>query len=319
MVSFVSFGVLEHCRPYKSAQTMKFARLAEANLFTTLTFILLMETELAGEFLGYDFYDLALVMMTSGTSAIPILIAISVSLRRIYKLWADSDPTVRKGDSVEVIDLEAGQDAKCLHCVGKVASETPEECTYDTIIAVEVTPRDYVLQSTRSVCRRPEVVLRTCQRWFCCHCGKGRSKIGQLRIGERVRKPVILQLQRSQIRKIVDKKKVMLECCKIGVQTCRFAREVSDDSDKSVPDANEKMAKIHKTDMPEGEISNAAFAGVLANQLKPVLEPLLISRGLLWEPCLPYIKKVCELSISHRLVLCACVLPARASISDTEY
>jgi hypothetical protein len=273
---------------------MKFARLAEMNLFTTLTFVLLMETELDGEFLTYDFYDLALVTMTVGTSTIPIFIAISVSFRRIYKLWADSDPAVRKGDSIEVIDVRAGQEAKCLRCVGKVASETPEECTYDTIVTVEVTPRDYVLRSTRSVCRRPEMVLRTCQRWFCCSCGEGRSKLGRLQIGERVRKPVILQLQRSQIRKIVDKKKVMLELCKIGVQTCRFAREVSDE-DKSVPDAAQKMAKTHSTYMPEGEISNAAFANVLVNQLKPVLEPLLTGRGLLWEPCLPYIKKVCQL------------------------
>lgn len=94
----------------------------------------------------------------------------------------------------------------------------------------------------------------------------------------------------------------MLELCKIGVQTCRFAREVSD-ADKSVPDAEKHMAKIHSTVMPEGTISNAAFADVLAKQLKPVLEPLMTSRGLPWEPCLPYIKKVCEMSISHRVVL----------------
>lgn len=306
MASFVSFGVLEHCRPYKNKKTMKFARLAEINLFMTLVFVLLMEIDLDGELLTYDFYDLAIVTMTVGTSVIPIFIAISVSFGRIYKLWADSDPTVQKGDSVEVIDVQAGQEAKCLHCVGKVASEIPEECTYETIIPVEVTPRDYVLRSTRSVCRRPEMALRTCQRWFCCSCGEGPSKMGRLQIGERARKPVILQLQRSQVRKIVDKKKIMLELCKIGVQMCRFARAVSDENTSG---AEKHMAKTHKTAMPGGDVSNAAFANVLVVQLRPVLEPLLTSRGLLWDPCLPYIKKVRELSISRRVVLCACLLP----------
>ena len=83
--------------------------------------------------------------------------------------------------------------------------------------------------------------------------------------------------------------------------------EVSDE-DKSASDAEKHMAKTHTTKMPEGTVSNAAFANVLVIQLKPVLEPLLTSRGLLWEPCLPYIKKVCQLSISHRVVLPALCL-----------
>lgn len=305
MASFVSFGVLEHYRPYKSARTMKFARLAEINLFATLIFILLMEIDLDGEILTYDFYDAALVMMTLATSSIPIIIAIIVSFRRIYNLWADSDPAVRKGDSVEVMALGAGQETKCLHCVGTVASEMPETCTYDTIVTVKVTPRVYLLRSTRSACRRPEVALRTCQHWFCCSCGEGRNKMGRIEIGERAVKPILLQLQRSQIRKIVDKKKVMLELCKIGVQTCRFARQVSDEVGQPLSDAEQKMAKAHSTGMPEGEVSNAALANVLVGKLKPVLEPLLTSRGLLWDPCLPYIKKVCELSVAHQLLFWA--------------
>jgi hypothetical protein len=297
-VSFVSFGILEHFRPYKSEQTQRFARLAEFNLFATLSFVLLLEIDLDGEALSYAFYDLALVTCTVATSSIPIVIAILASLGRVYKLWADSDPSVKTGDAVEIIDAGPA-DIKCLHCIGKVVSDMPSECTYETIVTVEVTPKvnSVVAHTKCATCyHHPVVAFRACKRCFGCTCAKGKCAVGQLQIGQvgvRVKKPVQLILERSQIRKIVDKKKIMLELCKVCVHSVRLAREVTEEPESVMGQAEKKVEGMHNSATgPGGEISNAQLAAALVTQLKPVLEPLLAARGLLWDPVLPYLKKV---------------------------
>lgn len=268
---------------------MKFARLAEINLFTTLSFVLLMEIDLDGEPLSYDFYDMALVVMTISTSCVPIAIVICVSLAKIFRLYADSDPTINTGDVVKVTYARGPEQAKCLHCTGNVVGDVPERCTSNTLIQVEVAPRLISLRCKRPVCRRAELAVRTCQRWFCCFCVEGR-----LQVGSQVLKPVVLELERSQIRKIVSKRKVALELCKVCVNSMRLVREADRHGETdSLEDSKAKIANAHSSGMIEGKVSNAAFANVLVGKLKPILEPVLNERGLLWEPCLPYIKKVC--------------------------
>lgn len=295
VAAFISIGILERYQPYAKAQTMKIARIAEINLFLTLSFVLMMETDLDGEPLSYKFYDFVMVMLTATTSVLPIVIAICISLGRIYNLWADSDPTVVKGDAVQVIDAQGPEREKYLNCAGKIVSETPKECTVDSILSVEVIPRDEsdVLESKRprssQHCR---LALRTCQRWFCCSCVKGKWKVGQLQIGEQTKDPVVLQMQRSQLRKIKDKKKVLLELCKVCVHTLRLGRAVTDENN-TLEEAENKTNKLHNTGMQDGEVSNAAFANSLLKKLKPILEPKINAKGLLWDPVLPYLKKVC--------------------------
>lgn len=326
-MSFVSFGILEHYRPYKSPQTMKYARLAEINLFSTISFILLMEIDLDGEPLSYAFYDIALLVMNVLTSSCPVVVAICVSLARIFRLIADNNPAVQQGDTIEVIEVRGPQQAKCLHSTGLVVSVhdrdpdpgnvlrgAPGECTSETLIQVKVTPRSAVLdQSKRAGCRRAEIAVRTCQQLFCCSCVEGRYKTGQLQIGAKAVEPVVLHLQRSQVRKIVSKKKVVLELCKICIYSIKLAREAeasvetSGSIENRAKEAKDDIEKPHSDDMPETEISNADFAKALTTQLKPVLQPQLAARGLVWEVCLPYIHKVCHHSLEKLIVVLDCV------------
>ena len=303
---------------------MKYARLAEINLFSTISFILLMEIDLDGEPLSYHFYDMALVVMNVSTSAIPVVVAICVSLARIFRLYADKTLAVQKGDTVEVIEVLGPQQAKCLHSTGEVVSvdvpapdsgnvlsQVPGKCTPETLIQVKVTPRSAVLdQSKCTGCRCLQVVVRTCQNLFCCSCAEGRYKTGQLQIGAKTVEPVVLHLQRSQVRKIVSKKKVMLELCKVCVYSIKLARdaessaETSDSIENRAKEAKDEIEQPHSDDLPKTEFSTADFAKALTTRLKPVLEPRLAARGLVWEVCLPYIHKVCQL-IEQNLILAA--------------
>ena len=56
-LSFLFFGILEHCRPYKSDQTQRVARLAEINLFGTLSFVLMLEIDLVSSLTKQPFLD----------------------------------------------------------------------------------------------------------------------------------------------------------------------------------------------------------------------------------------------------------------------
>jgi hypothetical protein len=292
-VSFLFFGILEHCRPYKSAATQRVARLAEINLFGTLSFVLMMEIDLDGEVLGIWFYDMALVLMSLATSSIPIFMAMAVALRRIWRLWADSDPLVAKGDRVEVID-PGPENELCINCVGMVTEEVSKNCTYETFITVEVTPNVSTEHADEEHDIPASVQFR---RWlwklFGCGCVKGQLQIGA--VGVRVVEPITLELKRNQIRKKVKVKKVMMEVCKLAVHALRLARSMSDEDQTSELDkASKKAGAMNKNSDIEGFAgapSNAAFAGALVKQLRPVLEPMLNSKGLLWDPVLPYLKK----------------------------
>jgi hypothetical protein len=88
-------------------------------------------------------------------------------------------------------------------------------------------------------------------------------------------------------------RKILIELCKLLVHSLRLARNMSDDNATAELDKATKKAEIMNknsdVEMDGSGPSNAAFAGALVKQLKPVLEPMLNAKGLLWDPCLPYL------------------------------
>ena len=279
-LSFGFFGILEHCQPYKSSKTQRIARIAEANLFLTISFVLMMRINLDGELFTARHYDILMVFCTAATTVGPTAIAVIVSLRRIFKLWADSDPDVSKGDQVEIIDPGVDHE-HCRGCVGKVIRDVDRPCLATTELVVEVDPKlkDDDDSGHRKCCRRRKLHLETAT--------------------------IHLAMERQQVRRIVSKKKVGIELCKIVVHSLRLARKMTlaedtpeeeEDENDTEKQTNDKAATLMKDG--DGGLtgvagpSQAAVIKAMLSKLKPVLEPLLATRGLVWDPVLPHLEKM---------------------------
>ena len=279
-LSFGFFGILEHCQPYKSSKTQRIARIAEVNLFLTISFVLMMRINLDGEWLTARHYDILMVFCTAATTVGPTAIAVIVSLRRIFKLWADSNPDVSKGDQVEIIDPGVDHE-HCRGCVGKVIRDVDRPCLATTELVVEVDPKlkDDDDSGHRKCCRRRKLHLETAT--------------------------IHLAMERQQVRRIVSKKKVGIELCKIVVHSLRLARKMTLAEDTPEEEEDEKDTEKQTNDkaatlMKDGDggltgvagPSQAAVIKAMLSKLKPVLEPLLATRGLVWDPVLPHLEKM---------------------------